>query len=327
MKLHFYRHAGGEANFGDDLNPWLWRQLLGDVLDDDDSTIVLGAGTLLNSGLARRLPTGADRVVLGSGAGYGPPPGPGSGLGRWRIYWLRGPLSAAALGLEPALAITDPAMLLARFIARADQPSAGFAYMPHLSSARAGSGQLKALCGRLGVRLIDPRQPVEQVAAAIGSSQTLLTEALHGAVVADALRIRWIPVKSTTRLLDFKWHDWCRSLGITYRPQVLPQLWDPEPGSRLVDRSRKRVKLALLEARLRWVMARARPSLSDEPTHHRLIERMAERCERFRADVRAGAVFMKRGCDLQARRPLPAGAGEGLGVPLTVGPMLGEQAL
>ncbi len=91
MQLHYYRD--GIGNFGDDLNAWLWPRLIPDLLDDNPDTLFLGIGTLLNN----RLPSRPRKVVFGTGAGYGE--SLPSLDERWRIYCVRGPLTAMALGL------------------------------------------------------------------------------------------------------------------------------------------------------------------------------------------------------------------------------------
>jgi succinoglycan biosynthesis protein ExoV len=46
---------------------------------------------------------------------------------------------------------------------------------------------------------------------------------MHGAIAADALRIPWIPIITSPRMLTFKWQDWCSSLGLKYKPYyILP---------------------------------------------------------------------------------------------------------
>ena len=59
----------------------------------------------------------------------------------------------------------------------------------------------------------------------------MITEALHGAIVADALRVPWMPVSSYHTILPFKWEDWCRSVGLAYAPSSVPTFWKPRPGA------------------------------------------------------------------------------------------------
>ena len=61
MKLYYYRDPVG--NFGDDLNPWIWTTLLPDFLDDDDTDLFLGIGTVINSAV----PSAPRKLVFGAG--------------------------------------------------------------------------------------------------------------------------------------------------------------------------------------------------------------------------------------------------------------------
>lgn len=47
----------------------------------------------------------------------------------------------------------------------------------------------KVVCQQAGVEYIDPAGKVENVIAAISGSQVLISEAMHGAIVADTLRV------------------------------------------------------------------------------------------------------------------------------------------
>ena len=58
MKLYYYRATQG--NFGDDLNSWLWEELVpGRWSDEDDGELFCGIGTIIgtlgswNNGAAR----------------------------------------------------------------------------------------------------------------------------------------------------------------------------------------------------------------------------------------------------------------------------------
>ena len=181
-------HWRGEArNFGDELNLLLWPRLLPGLLDDDPAELFLGIGSVLDARHAR------DAVKLVAGAGYGgyaPLPVLDA---RWVIHWVRGPRTARQLGLDTAYGLGDPAMLL---------PQAGWgrvgggdtvAFMPHFESAERGAWVEAAAAA--GIELIDPRGDPAAIIAAIGRCRVLLSEAMHGAIVADALRVPWIAVQ------------------------------------------------------------------------------------------------------------------------------------
>lgn len=277
MKLH-YCDWMGRPNFGDDLNPWLWNRLLPGVFDDRPESIFVGIGTLLNE----RLPRAGRTVVFGSGAGHGqrPPVVDES----WTIYCLRGPLSVKSLGVAPHLAVTDPAALVRRFVPVSSDRPHRFAYMPHAYHANEG---WRAACERAGMTYIDPCRPVDQVFALLGKAACLVTEAMHGAIVADALRVPWIPVHTDDKISTFKWTDWCESLGLTYRPNHLPPMWEtPKPG--WISRARHWTKIRLVASQLKWITRTARPSLSGAA---RLEKRTAElewRLQLFQSDLAAG---------------------------------------
>src|ERR1019366_6854573 len=60
------------------------------------------------------------------------------------------------------------------------------------------------------------------------SAKLVVAEAMHGAIVADTLRIPWIAVECSPEILPFKWVDWCQSMDLPYKPfQLLPtSAWD-----------------------------------------------------------------------------------------------------
>lgn len=61
----------------------------------------------------------------------------------------------------------------------------------------------------LDVRL-NPRDFIEK----LWSCESVLTEAMHGAIFADAYGIPWVPLRLYVHINEFKWKDWWASLGI-----------------------------------------------------------------------------------------------------------------
>ncbi len=212
MKLHYFADA---PNFGDALNPWLWPQLLGDVLDDDDTRLLLGIGTILKADL----PAAAAYHVLGAGAGYGNLPVLDA---RWHLHAVRGPLTAQALGLAADRAVTDGAYLLRTVPLPAPDRGRPIGFMPHFRAMP--HVPWRRLCDQLGLRYLDPLAPVPATLAAIRGCDCLITEAMHGAIVADACRVPWVPVLTGGHVLDFKWCDWLQSVELEYTPRRLASL-------------------------------------------------------------------------------------------------------
>lgn len=228
MQLYYY--VDPEGNFGDDLNPVIWKHYLPELLDDDPASVFVGIGTVLSErmrqALRERLPPGARKVVFGTGTGYGAHPTLDES---WDVRCVRGPLTAAALGLDARLAITDPAILLAAMptYTAPVTPQQTVSFMPHRASKR--KGDWAAICAMAGVRYLDPADPVDDVIEGIRSSQLVVCEAMHAAIVADAFRVPWMPVVCYDHILGFKWEDWCRSLGMTYRPTQMPEIHNVPP--------------------------------------------------------------------------------------------------
>jgi succinoglycan biosynthesis protein ExoV len=279
MRLVHFRGPNGERNFGDELGPWLWARLLGNTFDDNPDEIFLGIGTILND----RVPQARRVFVFGSGVGYGGRPP--RLTEDWSIYCVRGPLSADALGIGRENAITDPGVLVRLFCPPGASTIAHrFSYMPHWRST---CEDWRSVCAAAGFGYIDPRADVDTVLEAIRTTGVLVTEAMHGAIVADALRIPWIPVKSSSAVLEFKWQDWCASLDLRYRPyRIVPvfPLWQRPTRFRRAKHAARRAAAA---ASLRAVALRARPVLSDEAVLLQRVAALQDALERFRRDARA----------------------------------------
>jgi succinoglycan biosynthesis protein ExoV len=217
MRLYVWR--GTTRNFGDELNELLWPHLLpgrfDDALfDDGGSDLFLGIGSVLDA----RPP--ADRRKIVAGAGFGGYENPASLDESWEIYWVRGPRTARQLGLPTAFGLGDPASLLPLVhpVARHDTGAIGF--MPHFESLARGAWPEAATAA--GVTLIDPRNAPHTILDQIAGCRMLLSEALHGVIVADALRIPWVALAPVAPIHRAKWLDWAEALDLTIRFHALP---------------------------------------------------------------------------------------------------------
>lgn len=235
MKLYYYRDRKG--NFGDDLNPWLWSRLIPGFLDDDESELFIGIGTILNN----RIPALPRKVVFGSGLGYGS--APPNIDDKWHFYCVRGPLTARSLKLPDRYAITDPAALIATLEFASDVKD-GPALIPHHVSAR--NANWEKICKRLGIRYIDPRSSVDHVIQEITKSTFVITEAMHGAIFADSLRIPWCPVIFYDHILKSKWLDWCLSLDVAHEHIHIPGIWDEDYNYDALSRMKILIKRTFL---------------------------------------------------------------------------------
>lgn len=211
MELVWCRNA--EPNFGDDLNEELWAPLAPGLLTGPGPVGFVGIGTVIGR------PVRDKRAlhVMGSGVGYDPPD-------NWRglsvtFHAVRGPLSARVLGLDPSAAVTDGAVLtplVPGFPQRA-APSGSPVVIPHFESLRDerpdGRGGWAEAARLAGFALLDPRGRPRDVVGRIAASPLVLTESLHGAILADAYGVPWIAFASTANFSRFKWVDWALSVG------------------------------------------------------------------------------------------------------------------
>lgn len=209
MKLFYH---SGYKNFGDVMNPWFWDHFfpnLGSIGGDD--LIFSGIGSVLND----RLPVGRQNIVFGSGAGYGDAPSDRN----WKFYAVRGPETAKVFGLTD-IALGDPAMLLPHIFPVSVDQASEVVFVPHRESASLGGWE--GPCKTLGIGYIDPRSNLQDVIRRIASARLVISESLHGCIVADAYRVPWIPV-TMFHSHPFKWRDWLGALDLEYTPTLIDQ--------------------------------------------------------------------------------------------------------
>ncbi|QDZ39124.1 polysaccharide pyruvyl transferase family protein [Euhalothece natronophila Z-M001] len=324
-------------NFGDQLNPLIWSQLLGDHLEiitteetrpekiiSDIS--LLSIGSYLSNSLLQGFTSSNKAVIAGTGCGYGMMKNQfGFGLNfpyakskvsfklpiaspqeqytdSKRFYWVRGPLSAHVLGLPNKVAVADGAYLLRKIIPTSQSvEKKGVAFMPHISSAQLSPWQ--NICNSIGFTYIDPRESPIEIINKINLAEVLVTDALHGAIVSDALRTPWIPVKTLECILDFKWVDHCSSIGFNYQPIDLPSLW---PASAIMKTQRSLPKKIIFGARTKisnWLISKekvakallyaaySQPYLSSDKVISSIDERLETLVNQIKFDIANHSFF------------------------------------
>lgn len=213
MELYYYKDP--RLNFGDDLNAVLWPRILSKEMYEVDDVVVVGIGSILTEEWLGQFSDAGKRViVLGSGTSYDRPP---RNIRDWSVQAVRGPLTASMIGM-PDKAITDGAILLAaaRDLMPVSEARTDIVFMPHHRSIRLSPWD--KIARKAGLTFVTPEQPVEDVLAAFSRAKLIVTEAMHGAIVADTLRIPWIPVVISPAIDEFKWRDWCRSMEVPFEP-------------------------------------------------------------------------------------------------------------
>lgn len=206
MNLFYYKFQTG--NFGDDLNLWLWDEVMPGWREACPGHLLVGVGTLINN----LLPRGVPKLVMGSGVGYGERIDADL-KAECRFIAVRGPRSAAQLGLAPDIAVADPAILVPELTAFRDIPASGRPiFVPHVSSVR--RLDWAAACDRAGVDYVSPEGEAQEVIRRIAAAPLVIAESMHAAILADAFRTPWHAIALTPQFNDFKWADWAESLGI-----------------------------------------------------------------------------------------------------------------
>jgi succinoglycan biosynthesis protein ExoV len=260
-------------------------------LDEDAEEMFLGIGSILWD----HLPKAPLKHVMGSGfGGYTAPPDVHDGS--WNVVWVRGPVTAERLKIDPGLAICDSAILLRAVALPPPKAGAGVVFMPHFESAVRGDWQ--RACALAGIGYLDPRDDVRDLLARIRGAKLMITEAMHGAIVADALRVPWIGIVPFFPQHRAKWEDWALSLDVTLRPSVLPPsnlleaytLVTGLPGKGRKSRALFKawpsapVNLALVHraaARLRHLAEKVEPQLSADAAIARATERSLQALDGF----------------------------------------------
>lgn len=325
--MKVFHWVGKYPNFGDDINLFIWKHFIPEVVEkEDDNVLLVGIGTVLSDGL----PEAEARVIMGSGAGYGVLPADPE-AGKWVIYGLRGPLTTRLLGLAPSYAAVDPAVLLPLMNTFTPRSSGRRIFVPHWLSAADSLWQDAAEAADLD--WVDPRQDPERVIQQIIDAELVVAESMHAAIIADAFGVPWVPVICTHASM-FKWRDWTASLKMSYRPrrvgpfaivqglmqatgkQVQPKFRDADAprqngqapsqntgGGKGVSAARGRganmvlnllqrvprpLMVALVASRLR-ALAAGKGTLSDRRVLQERQTDLLERLDRLREDYLAGA--------------------------------------
>jgi succinoglycan biosynthesis protein ExoV len=293
--VQLYRWQGPVRNFGDELNTLLWPRLLPGFLDDDPAELFLGIGSVLD---ARH--NGAALKIV-AGAGYGGYQAVPVLDASWIVHWVRGPRTARRLGLPEACGLGDPAMLLA-------VPGSGsgrsIGFMPHFESLARGAWAEAASAA--GITLIDPRDEPATILTALGHCRVLLSEAMHGVIIADALRVPWIALRPIASVHRAKWYDWAETLHLQVRfhplaASSLPERLYASPlasshrGRRLLDSAGPalagvaRGRFVERAARSLAAAAAAPPQLSTDAALDRCRTRMLDRLDAVRRNPRRPA--------------------------------------
>jgi succinoglycan biosynthesis protein ExoV len=221
MRNIYYKSPIG--NFGDDLNEWLWPQIFN--INEKDNSYFIGIGSILSANFISQyeLSTGIKTIF---GTGVRPslkPPFKFSLDDDWSVQFLRGPLSSKFFN-DKYEYISDAAYALkcTSFYDEIinSEKKYEISLMPYFRSLEFFDWE--KICNDIGVNYISPcsENGIEFTLKEIALSKKLITEAMHGAIVADILRVPWHKFVLTTYyyespyIAEFKWSDWLGSVKL-----------------------------------------------------------------------------------------------------------------
>lgn len=213
MNLKFYK--GNVSNFGDALNEHIWPSILQcefDNYDDIGGYGFYGIGTLIDG----RIPLKSKSIIFGTGIRDVKKDYSGN---NWNIYFVRGPITARVLNLKSSYCVSDPAYCL-KFLSMENEKSKlnanSIGLIPHFLSLNYIDWE--KTCDQLGYTYIDPRNSVPDILESIQGCKAIITEAMHGAIIADYYRIPWARFRffshfyESPLVSEVKWNDWLASI-------------------------------------------------------------------------------------------------------------------
>ncbi len=208
-------------NFGDELNVDFYARTLNlDLKNFRAGEAILGVGSILDYDTTRY----SKIHVLGSGSGFDSIHL--KNVINYKFWFVRGPLTAKVFGLDENISIGDPAILVPQIydFKFLDVKKSGVLFIPHYYSAM--NGDWAKSCASVGIKYRSPMSSLQDICTDIAASELIITESLHGAILADTYRVPWILVATPPIARSpFKWHDWAASIGLQYQAINIPCLW------------------------------------------------------------------------------------------------------
>ncbi len=211
-----YYRAKDFGNFGDDLNPYIFNHFFGELFSSNKHKDLdfHGIGTVIDS----RLKTDKKIVLFGSGIRditlkYN--------TSNWDIRFLRGPITSNILGFMGEKYIADGAYSMLcdeALMPQFKNKRFKFSIMPHFRQMDTVDWEL--ISSIADVHIINPRADYQDVLNELMQTEFLLSVAMHGAIVADILRIPWQRIKmeaigsESPMLSDLKWLDFLSALDL-----------------------------------------------------------------------------------------------------------------
>lgn len=210
MNLIYYKDKNG--NFGDDLNPILFEALCNDreFKSEFSNLSFYAIGSIITEKIKKD-----SVVVFGTGLRY---PYYKIDYSKWDIFFLRGPLSSSFIGKQEY--ISDAAYCLKTLrpdLFKSKKKEYKISIIPYFKTY--DLFPWKHIGNILGVNIINPSDSVYNIINEIAKSERIIAGAMHGAIIADILRVPWLRLRlfavnaESYFESDFKWIDWLLSIN------------------------------------------------------------------------------------------------------------------
>lgn len=266
-------------NFGDDINPLLLGKLFHPSIIESQKICLMGIGTILSDYHVAKIEHYERKIVFSSGVGI-------QKIEKkfddsWDFVCVRGPKSAEFLGLPAEKGISDGAILLADFYPpKPSEQRKGIIFIPHIDTSREAGESFKKICKKLGLGYLTTDQPSDIIIEAVQTASLVITEAMHGAILADAMRTPWIPV-SFFNHDPFKWEDWFLSVDMPYMShQIRPHFWNVKKADYMtaIKTPYRILKQGLAKQSLRRIIHEAPALLSSDSVIEARKQSLRECC-------------------------------------------------
>lgn len=267
MALFYYskfKERTGVGNFGDDINPDLLGRFIKKSILSSETICLFGIGTILHDNNINNNQHFHRKIIFSSGVGYG-------SITKkldetWDIACVRGPKSAEALGVGLEKSVCDGAILLSDVYKKPTAQRSRGLFVPHVNSHISSGFLLKDIAESLKLDYLAPICSSDEFIEKVARAPFLVTEAMHGAILADTMRVPWIPI-GFHEFLEFKWNDWMESVGLGEGKihLISPKCWDANPNAQPVSVTRRfyrEGKAYFLKQKLRSIIATQEPLLS-----------------------------------------------------------------
>ncbi len=271
MALHYftdYELSHNSLNFGDSINPMLCKHFFHKSIMSSEEICLVGIGTILNDQNIERVQSYKKKIIFSSGTGYGDFNLCENDRDSWDFTCVRGPLTAEKLNLPEEKAICDGAILLSDLFppAPASQRD-GILFIPHVNTVWSSGKSLEKICKSLDIKMLSPGVKTEEFINAVRNAELVITEAMHGAILADTMRTPWIPFDMRD-VEPFKWQDWFASINLKGKPiPVKPMLYD-EQNIFSINKApiyvKARLKQYIVKQKIKKLLNTANPFLSED---------------------------------------------------------------